>query len=91
MSQTVSEKMKAEKELPEVKKVKTDFNNINLSKDEFEAKYRKERELEARMEVEKVRIEKELEKEFKKEQEAKKKLAEEKAKQQGNTETQEEV
>lgn len=58
-----TEKLKAQQELPEVKRVKTDFNNINLSKEEFIAKRRKEKEFEARLEIEKEKIEKELEEE----------------------------
>lgn len=47
--------------LPPVEIVETDHENIKLSRDQFEEKYRKKRELKARLELEKIRIEKELE------------------------------
>lgn len=57
--------IKAKEELPEVKKVKTNYNNINLSRDEFIDKRRKEKALEARLELAKKKIESELEEEEK--------------------------
>lgn len=52
--------VKSKEELPEPKKVKTDHNNINLSRDQFIEKRRKEKELNARLAVEQARIEKEI-------------------------------
>lgn len=48
-------------ELPPIKKVKTDFNNIKLSKAQFIEKRNKEKELEKRLAAEKKRIEAEIE------------------------------
>lgn len=37
--------------------VETDKDNINLSRDQFEAKYRKKREIKAKLELERIRLE----------------------------------
>ena len=46
--------------------VETDHENIRLSRDEFVLKYRKKAEIEAKLELEKKRLEEEAENEMKK-------------------------
>lgn len=53
--------LKDKEELPDIKKVKTDPSNLHISRDEFIAKYRKEKELESRLAIEGERIKAELE------------------------------
>ena len=55
--------LKNPKELPEVVKVKTNPNNLFISRDEFIANRRKEKEMQARLEAAKAEIERELEEE----------------------------
>lgn len=80
MALTAAEKMKAQKELPEVEKVETDHENLHLSRDEFEAKYRKKKEIKSKLKIEQARLERELEEEV-----------EEKPRKTKKTETTEEV
>lgn len=80
----VSEKMKAQQELPPIKKVETDFNNINLSRDQFEEKYRKKKEIEGKLALEKLRLEREFAEEEKKAE--KSRLAKEKELRKAETE-----
>lgn len=67
--------LKTEKELPAIKPVKTDYSNLNLSRDEFMEKRRKEKELEKRLEIERLKIEEE----FKEEDTKKKRIKKEKS------------
>lgn len=53
--------MQKPEELPEIKKKPTDYENIKLSRDEYEVKNRKRKELAARLAIESDRIQKELE------------------------------
>lgn len=55
--------LKDEKELPAIKIVKTNHNNLHISRDQFEENLRKEKELEARMAIETEKIKDEIEKE----------------------------
>lgn len=57
--------LKDEKELPPIKVVKTDHSNLHISRDEFIAKHRREKEMEVRLELERQKILQEFEEEEK--------------------------
>lgn len=61
---TTLEKLSQNKAV-EVKRMATDFENIRLSKDQHIAKYRKKKEIAAKLELEKQRLEELAEKEVK--------------------------
>lgn len=83
---SVSEKMKgSETSATPHKIVETDKENINLSRDQFIAKYRKKDEIEAKLKLEKARLE-ELAREEEKELE---KLGQEDLTQKKESETEE--
>lgn len=60
-----TDKLKAAQELPEIKRVKSDPSNLHISRDEFIAKRRRDKEKEARLKLASAEIERELEEEEK--------------------------
>lgn len=55
-----SDQLKVSQDAPEVKKVKSNPKNLHISRDEFIANRRQEKELEARLDIAKGKIEKDL-------------------------------
>ncbi len=78
----MSESMKGKTAATPHEIMETDHENLHLSRDAFEAKYRKKKEIKAKLELEKIRLE-ELAKQEEKELE---KIGQEDLKQTGTTE-----
>lgn len=54
---SVSEKLKGQTSATPHEIVETDYDNLHLSRDQFDAKYRKKKEIKAKLELEKQRLE----------------------------------
>lgn len=54
---SVSEQLKGKTAATPHEIMDTDHDNLNLTRDQFEAKYRKKKEIKAKLELEKVRLE----------------------------------
>lgn len=62
---TALEKLKGDKAATPHEIMETDKDNINLSRDQFESKYRKKKEISAKLAAEKARLELEADEEIK--------------------------
>lgn len=56
---TVQEKLAGNKPAVPIEIMETDHENITLTRDQFEAKYRKKKEIKAKLAAEKIRLEEE--------------------------------